>query len=393
MHKAMAQQAGTDCRVVRWAECLALLVVACAVSHAAAGDHGALSLEAPAERVAHLNLSRARSAQAAAEPEIVIPFEASPDDGDPALTASGGCSFWLVSTRRTDFDCTEPDQTPELDYFRYDGPHDAQPSDLQALVEASASGVPLLFFVHGNRVAPDEAPDTGWKVYQRLCAGCPPGCEFQFVVWSWPSTPVKGVIKDARIKADRSDCEAYYLAWLIDQLDPEARIGLIGYSYGARLVNGAMHLLGGGELACRQLFNLQHPDREPVRVVLMAAATDSTWLYPGRPHDRALGPVDRMVVLTNPIDPVLRWYPHLDRDGGDALGYHGVAAPWKLGPEGGKIAQVNVSPIVGRAHGMAQYLQHHALFAQMRHLALPKVIASDGGPSPQRALFEKITGR
>ena len=64
-----------------------------------------------------------------------------------------------------------------------------------------------------------------------------------------PATRSAARSSDVRTKADRSDVEAYYLARFLAAMKPEVQTGLIGYSYGARIIGGALHLLGGGTAA------------------------------------------------------------------------------------------------------------------------------------------------
>ena len=88
----------------------------------------------------------------------------------------------------------------------------------------------------------------------------------------------------------------------------------MGYSFGARISTGTLHLLGGGSINGRSLPLEPAPNRAPRRAVLLAAAVGRDALAPGHRHsDRRLGQVDRMVITVNPRDRVLAVLPFAGR--------------------------------------------------------------------------------
>jgi hypothetical protein len=193
----------------------------------------------------------------------------------------------------------------------------------------------------------------------------------RLVIWSWPSTQIDGPLQDVRYKACVSETHAWHLARLLNQIRPDAPISLIGYSYGARLVSGSLHLLGGGELAGRVLDHAS--PRCPLRAVLLAGALDSHALLPRGRYHAALSQVDHMLVLVNSRDPVLHHYPLLAglfHKSPPALGYTGLfTAP--LGPAEVKVAQWNVSHFIGKDHDWRRYFANPAIVAQLRDAATP----------------------
>ena len=175
---------------------------------------------------------------------------------------------------------------------------------------------------------------------------------------------------DVRHKACVSDRHAWHLAWLVDQMHPRGALSLIGYSYGARLVCGSLHLLGGGRLAGHALDQRVHPARLPLRAVLLAGALDSHALMPHGRNHRALSQVERMLVTVNSRDPVLLHYPLLAglfQKGPPALGYTGFF-PESLGDDCFKVAQWNVGPYVGKEHDWERYLDSPAIVSRLRRL-------------------------
>jgi hypothetical protein len=276
---------------------------------------------------------------------------------------------WTISSRQVG--CGE-DDCSRLSYWRFcHETHEWLPSSHEAFLASDDPLTPSCFFVHGNRVGHGEAFDIGWRAYQRLRAQAPPARRFRFVIWSWPSTRIQGQIKDVRTKARQSEAHAYYLAWLLDQIDPRTPVSLVGYSYGARLVAGSLHILGGGTSAGRTLATRVHPDRSPVRAVLLAGALDSNALLPRARNGLALTQVERMLVLTNPADEVLKYYRLLYGLGSkiQALGAAGAAGLSSLGTPG-KVVHWNVSRLVGPDHDWTRYLYSPAIVSRMESFAL-----------------------
>jgi hypothetical protein len=158
-----------------------------------------------------------------------------------------------------------------------------------------------------------------------------------------------------RLKACWCDAESYYLARTLPRLSNGAPVGLIGYSYGARIACGALELLGGGRLAG---YSLPQEARaawtsapRSVRVLLVAAAMDADWLAPGHRNGDALSIVERAAVTLDGCDRVLRWYTRLDGRGGPpALGCVGPT-----GHDGGKLEVLDVACSVGKKHDWYRY--------------------------------------
>ncbi|MCH8840330.1 MAG: hypothetical protein IH831_06565 [Planctomycetes bacterium] len=138
-----------------------------------------------------------------------------------------------------------------------------------------ASPVRTVVYVHGNRIEPGEDRYRGMLIYRSLVAQGRPSQPIRFIIWSWPASTIPGPIKDMRLKAARTCPVGWQLAWFIDQLPEETPVSLIGYSYGARVASGALHVLGGGRLNGLQLTERLHPQRPPIRVAMIAAAFDA----------------------------------------------------------------------------------------------------------------------
>jgi len=228
-------------------------------------------------------------------------------------------------------------------------------ADQAAFLAADDPAVPTCMFLHGNRCSHTRAVQTGWDVSQKLKLDAPEK-PVRFVIWSWPADQIRGLRRDVQVKACRSDVQAYYLAQLISRINPKVRLGLIGYSYGARTITGALHMVAGGEFDGRSL-PAAPVERTPVRAVLVAAAMPNYWLLPGRQNELALGQAERVLVTRNCNDPVLRWYDRMyGRGGPQALGYTGPASPSRLGEEREMLETLVLDCSVGRNHDWECYL-------------------------------------
>ena len=239
-------------------------------------------------------------------------------------------------------------------YAIYDAPGHRrwQPSDLESFL-AYDSSVPTIIFVHGNRITPSDAKQQGLEIYRRMMQYGGTGPQFRLVIFSWPSEPTGPLLRDVRLKAARTGPAGCQLAWLVDQMPAESPISLVGFSFGARIITGGLHLLGGGSLGHITLWERVHPDRPPSNVVLISGTLHAHWLGEGQYHGRAMSQVNQMLMINNCRDPAMRYY-HLAFDGRpQAMGLRG---PTYISPtERSKIVSRDVSRYVSR-HLLSQYL-------------------------------------
>ena len=238
-----------------------------------------------------------------------------------------------------------------------------QPSDLESFLAFDAS-VPTIVFVHGNQVTASDAKQAGLTLYRRMMQYGGDGPPIRLVIFSWPSAQVGGLLRDVRVKAARTGPAGCQLAWLLDQMPAETPISLVGFSFGARIITGGLHILAGGSLGHLALPQRVHPARPPMNVVLLSAALHAHWLGEGQYHGLAMSRVNQMLLVNNCRDPALRLY-HLAFKGGrpQALGLRG---PTCLSFEQrSKIQMRDVSRHVSR-HVLFQYLCAPGVPAQIR---------------------------
>ena len=157
----------------------------------------------------------------------------------------------------------------------------------------------------------------------------------------------------------------------MSRLNPDTSLRLLGYSFGGRIVSGALHLTGGGTLGPFQLADANSRPPYSLRVVLLAPAMDNHWWLPGRYHGECFSQVDRLLLLYNSCDPVLRFYPRLDRGrGAQALGYSGFCWTSRLGENAERLEQTNVCCRIGKTHDEDAYFASEANMRAVREILL-----------------------
>lgn len=325
-----------------WALAVGLLLgLGGAVRSAAAASHSSADSSSPSELPA-----AGKDAPLSSKKTVCRTFRVRPQD-----------EVWVVSTRH--LGCATDGPLPPLQFWRYANSW-WQPATSTEFFADYPANVVTAFYIHGNQIDHPQACSDGLTVYFQLAGKFDDEPRVRFVIWSWPSSKIKGPLVDVRSKAARSDSEAKYLARFLQQIPGQARIGLVGYSFGARIVSGAMHRIGSEPL----LTSDTSPSR--YRVALWAAAEHSDWYLPGRYHGQALAAAGGWFITVNCCDPVLARYGMIDKCGDpSAVGYAGIYGRNLLPAEiSSRLEVVNVSNIVGKTHDMPPYL--YSLWIQDR---------------------------
>lgn len=273
---------------------------------------------------------------------------------------------WVVSTRH--LGCPDGRSEPAFSWSRYES-GSWQPVTAAEFYASDAASLVTPVYIHGNRIDHRQACRDGLDVYFQLVGKLDDEPPARFVIWSWPSSQIKGQLRDVRAKAARSDVESYYFARFLERMDPSVRVGAVGYSYGARIISGGLHLAGGGSLLG---WSLPPQPRPQVRVAMWAAGEHNHWYLPGSFHDQALAAGDAWFVAINCCDPVLARYRWLEKCSNPAaVGYAGIYGRNLLVAEvNERIDEVNVSNIVGSTHDMRPYLYSQYIQGRTREYAL-----------------------
>lgn len=291
---------------------------------------------------------------------------------------------WLISTRHLDlFDCEIP-ATYDLDIRRQDPQSGWQNSTLTDFLAGNTRLT--VVYAHANRANWYDAVERGQQVYESLvsCGGDMP--PLRFVIWSWPSDRLHGLRRDVRVKAARSDLEGSVFGWFLSKLNPDTPVGLIGYSYGARIISGGLHLLGGGILNGHTLPQFPKKPLRSVRAVYLAAAMDNEWLCSGSYHAQSLSQVDQLLIAYNYCDPALKRFRFIDPcTRPTALGFAGID-PACLDDPKRRVEQMNVSCLIGRSHAEDRYWCSRRLVHEIRRVVFEPLNAEvDPQPVPSVA--------
>ncbi len=241
--------------------------------------------------------------------------------------------LWLVSDRS--LGCADVDSRgTNLHYWRYEPGQGWQAAGSAAFFAADDPAMVTQLWIHGNRISHSYAFQVGWTAYSAIVRQTADPRPLRFVIWSWPSERIDGgPLEDVRVKADRAGPSALHLARFIDAFQGDVQVTITGYSFGARIATGALHVMNGGSLNGRRLAMQTASTRPRLDVALLAAALDSDWILPGHCHGQALGMVNRMLLVTNSCDQVLTRYHLLYglRSCAEALGCTGLVGGNQLG--------------------------------------------------------------
>ena len=282
------------------------------------------------------------------------PFEPRPSD-----------QIWLVNTR----DVGDVSGGSGWSTARYDAGY-WKGSDDNTFHGSEDQDTVTVIYVHGNRMDAPGAEARGLAIYRELFSS-QEGGKIRFVIWSWPSDQIRGLARDIRSKAARSDDEAYLLARFLAPIPANRRVGLIGFSYGARIIGGGLQILGGGEMNGR---GMETSERASFRVVYWAAGVQNDWLLPANVHGRALPVGQKWLNIYNNCDSVLRRFVRIDRcDGSPGLGYIGLAGKDQLPPDlASRYEDWDASHLVGNDHRSEPYFFQSEIIRRTREAVLAK---------------------
>jgi hypothetical protein len=265
----------------------------------------------------------------------------------------------LVNTRRLCGSCDPQSIRTGLGFETYAVCNEAgarrwQASDLESFLAFDPS-VRTIIFIHGNRITSYDAKREGLAMYRRLANYAGDGERIRFVIWSWPSSQIRGPLRDVRAKAARTGPAGCQLAWFLDEMPTETPVSLVGFSFGARIITGGLHILAGGHLGRCSLHERMHTDRPPMDVVLIAAALHANWLGNGQYHGLAMTQVNRMFLVNSCQDMAMRYYRFVQKRGNpQALGLRG---PTCISSASASAIQMrDVGRYTGSEHNLFLYL-------------------------------------
>ena len=206
-------------------------------------------------------------------------------------------------------------------------------------------------FMHGNQIPPREAVKRGVAVYTRLRSCIPCDGPVRFVIWSWPSERKTNRLFDARLKEKRTNVESFFFGSYLAAIASDTPVKIVGYSFGARIVCGGLHLASGGQIDGFCLSNAVTPIR-PYQLVLYAAAVENDGF--GNRYNRSLTYADRLLLMNNSRDQALRFYWVINSSKPKALGNTGL----DVRPVHVSVEQYDWGEQFGRDHSLWRYLDN-----------------------------------
>ncbi|MDR0328733.1 MAG: hypothetical protein LBI05_10605 [Planctomycetaceae bacterium] len=172
-----------------------------------------------------------------------------------------------------------------------------QPSDAETFFDTQQSEIPLIFFVPGYTSTTPQTTRVGLGVVQTFDPTKP--CRVVFLDWYSDKEMLK-IRRDIRSKLSIINNTADYLTLILQEVRPQAKVCLFGFSFGSRIVCQAVESL-------RQ--SGQRSEGMRLHLVLSGAATDQFWFAAGNRHDKIPEIVEKILVTYNPDDWALQFYP------------------------------------------------------------------------------------
>ena len=260
---------------------------------------------------------------------------------------------WVFDTRSVS--PTNPDerQFQQIKIRRFLQTHQKEKSHwndstLDEFWETFEEEVPLIVLVHGNYTSTTEAIESANMLENRLFPGAGPfaTAKYRLLIWAWPADTVyKRHLPDAKLKGYYSIKQGEYLAQLLALAPEGSRISLVGFSFGARTTCEAVQRLSEHAAASLQIRNL-----------LLSPAIDQFSLAPRSRYGNVLAVSQQSIVLFNPRDFALWFYPSLTGCGGPkSLGREGLPGlPVELR---NKITGINIRKIADKQHSFVVFFR------------------------------------
>lgn len=248
----------------------------------------------------------------------------SPSQDKDDLAEERADRIWLLSTRKLTSRATQVEfDRPEFNISLLNAENVFQPKSFDTFMELVTARRKAVIYVHGNRFTAEDAITRGRWVQSKVSMH-ELDQPIDWIIWSWESDKNGILVHDARIKASRTEGQGLYLGWLLRKYaEKNVPTTLVGYSFGGRVVTGALHAAAGGELGGVSIQG-EPTLGAPFNAALIAPAIDSLWLSQRGYHRNATQNLDQLTLFYNRRDAILKRYWLIDRvQGRLALGYTG----------------------------------------------------------------------
>jgi hypothetical protein len=177
----------------------------------------------------------------------------------------------------------------------------------------------------------------------------------------------------------RTNAQGLYVAWLLREHHQHSQpTGLIGFSFGARVVSGALHALAGGSLGNRSIGEPAITGAN-MDVGFLAPALDNRWMATNGYHRLATQNLNRLLLLYNERDFALKFFRLISQDpSSEALGYTGPRC-FALRHDGTplQIRSLNCANTVGNHHSEKTYYEQSCCAGREMSSLLHSVMVID----------------
>ena len=262
--------------------------------------------------------------------------------GTPCLF--GNQDIWLVDTRTASWNSADEQEFGKIRYFRLIQ-NRWERSDAATFFETQEPQTPLVVYTPGYTSTMSNTIEIGLGLTRLY----DPTKTHRTVFWHWPSEKIYPRLgHDIGTKIPIACASGEYQAMFLQRLKPESKVALLGFSFGNRVICDAVAKWGVG-----------NPTHLRIRLVLTASATDRIWLADHSRHGDVPKLAEKILILFNPLDRVLKFYPLLYKGNHapDALGRFGPPMQQILPEYRDRIEAINIQGHLGPKHRTIHHLE------------------------------------
>ena len=222
-----------------------------------------------------------------------------------------------------------------------------QKSSAESFFNSQQAEVPLIIFAPGYTSTTPQTTRVGLGIVRTF----DPKKPCRVVFWDWDSDRGSEPIRrDVRGKLPVVNNTAGFLALFLQEVKPQSKVCLFGFSLGSRIVCNAVETLRKSG---------QRPDGLCLNLVLSGAAVDQDGFAKGQQYGNVPEIVKRILVTYNPDDWALKYYPliYALRCRPQALGLTGLPVQNIAAEYRNRFENINISRYIGREHQTLHHVQ------------------------------------
>ena len=250
---------------------------------------------------------------------------------------------WLIDTHQASWHRASEESFKHFVYYQLIDNKWVK-SDAETFYATQSPELPLVVFSPGYTSTIPNTVNVGMTLVRLY----KPEQECRTVFWCWPSESIRHrLAPDIRKKISVAVASSDYLTMFLRRLKAESKVCMIGFSFGNRIICDTVE----------QMHDDQ-PEGMQIHLVLIAAANDQTWFANDSRHGNVPKTAKKILILYNPADAALRFYPFLYGNGlrPNALGRFGPPTSLILPEFHDRIEAINVKAYVGKIHRTVYHL-------------------------------------